>query len=284
MLNKDKLPKILSTVGVICLIIAVVVVYGWYQNHEIEEVEVKKMVYTVSEDTVVQQNASAVKIVDLTVDDLKNYRDIAKERVQFITDLQNEYIIYWRGIDNAGNYLSTDYIVDNMIRLNADLNKYFPKQDLDISWCDVGILYGDVEWKGYVLRGGDDKVPCMWLCHLKKTKQLVAYAYGEYDNTTDTFVNGFRKETLIGGSMSESTDDSKLLRSYAPVEADKNIIPEYSMSDYKFVNGFSDILKDAGVLPRNYVYHNGDTDMSEHMTFPEFDENGIPIVTEEGAQ
>ena len=257
-----KLPKILNTISILCLVVVAVVVYGWYQDHQAEEVEVEKMTYTVTEETVVKKDEAAEVIVNLTVDDLKQYRNTAVERIQEIVDIQTEYVVYWRHINMSG-----DEVVAGMIRLNNELNKYFPKQNMDVSWCDVGLGYGDVKWVGYALQGGDYRVPCIWLCYLENNKQLVAYARADYNGRTDTFENAIKKETMTGNSLSDYTNDAIIERAMLPVMLDQEQIPDYSMADVDFVRDFADIMKDAGILPEDYHYKVGDN-MSDYFQLP----------------
>lgn len=247
-----KLPKVLSTISVICLLVAVVIVYGWYQDHQAEQFVVKDEEYKVSEETVVKRDESAEAVVALTVDDLKNYRDTAKERVTMIATLQNDYLPYWRQTN-----MTIDESVNGMLEMNATLNKYFPNQSQDTCWCDVGIENGNIVWTGYVLSGGSDKTPCLWLGYLEYQKRLLAYVYAEYDGANDVFLNSSRGETVFGNSLSSYTNDTAYLQKVDP-EISFDIIPDYSMSDYKFVNEVSEILKKNGNLPDDYAYKVGD--------------------------
>lgn len=262
----EKLPRILQAIAILCLVFAIVTVYNWSQEHEVAQEQVQTEEYVVSEETVVARDEAAEAVVELTVDTLRDYRAEAAEKVQEITQVQNEYLPYWRKTN-----MTIDEAVDGMLRLNAILNEAFPKQNMDVCWCDVSLAYGDAVWTGYVLVDGADKVPCLWIGYLPLKDRIVGYVYAEYDGSTKTFVNSVRKNTVFGDSLSAYTDDAAMLRKLDP-DVDMNIYMDYSMSDYQLIKDVVGILKSNDALPADYNYKLGDN-LSEFLQIPSEEEN-----------
>lgn len=254
----EKLPKILSAVGLFCLVLVIVLVYNWYQDHQAEQIELNNTEYTVAQESVVQRDEAAEAVVEMKAETLIDYRAVAKDRVEEIATLQTSYLDYWRKTK-----MTIDEAVNGMLEMNKVLNAYFPGQNMDTCWCDVGIEHGNSLWTGYVLAGGQDKIPCLWLGYLPSKARLLGYVYSEYDGKTNTFSNTVRGETVFGNSLSAYTNDTAMLKRLDP-DVSTNVYPEYDMSDYQMVKSVANILKFVEALPADYEYKVGD-DMSQFL-------------------
>ena len=272
----EKLPKVLQAIAILCLVFAIVTVYNWSQDHEVAQEQVASEEYVVSEETVVQRDVAAETVVALTADTLREYRTEVEIKVEEIAQIQNEYLPYWRKTD-----MTIDDAVNGMLRLNALLNEAFPKQNMDVCWCDVSIAYGDTEWTGYVLLDGADKVPCLWIGYLPSKDRVVGYVYAEYDGSTKTFINSIRRTTIFGDSLSAYTDDAAMLKKLDP-DVDTNIYMDYGMTDYQLIKDVVGILKSNDALPADYHYKLGDN-ISEFLQIPSEEESVDEDSTEEEA-
>lgn len=272
----EKLPKVLQAIAILCLVFAIVTVYNWSQDHEVAQEQATSEEYVVSEETVVQRDVAAETVVALTADTLREYRTEVEIKVEEIAQIQNEYLPYWRKTD-----MTIDDAVNGMLRLNALLNEAFPKQNMDVCWCDVSIAYGDTEWTGYVLLDGADKIPCLWVGYLPSKDRVVGYVYAEYDGSTKTFINSIRRTTIFGDSLSAYTDDAAMLKKLDP-DVDTNIYMDYGMTDYQLIKDVVGILKSNDALPADYHYKLGDN-ISEFLQIPSEEESVEEDSTEEEA-
>ena len=272
----EKLPKVLQAIAILCLVFAIVTVYNWSQDHEVAQEQATSEEYVVSEETVVQRDVAAETVVALTADKLREYRTEVEIKVEEIAQIQNEYLPYWRKTD-----MTIDDAVNGMLRLNALLNEAFPKQNMDVCWCDVSIAYGDTEWTGYVLLDGADKIPCLWVGYLPSKDRVVGYVYAEYDGSTKTFINSIRRTTIFGDSLSAYTDDAAMLKKLDP-DVDTNIYMDYGMTDYQLIKDVVGILKSNDALPADYHYKLGDN-ISEFLQIPSEEESVDEDSTEEEA-